>query len=976
MNNKKSNSRARMSKKRREAVKRSRRMFSTVSLLISVIAMVECIILLSFTTFSWIESSSSLIISSGDRGNDPIDVADNINYKIIVSSAAEGKANLSGFFRRVDNFRFAKVSSPDGVEMYFPKKNNLNTSATGYRKGDTTDYNISYTYFDFKVENSSGIEKLFYFKDGSNTNLFTIKKTSGDPDIDAAILNAMRISFTAENSTDTLKKVYSLTSDSTGTVKNTSGGLTTDNSGTALTTTAVNDSVYDPDDYMGSKRIFKVAEDEEVSVSVRIWLEEKKLPAPSTASELTAEELAATGMTADEYNAYQITELSKKLAEAQVGVDLELVADNFVYDKLYFYDYGYSTENGYVGNHATMTGKTMYFYAWNSQRAAQKYIAYPMTLLSTSPVPCWVASCPVEYVYGNLSSADPEHPAFFGYGELPENSKLSTPSIAPYYRWDLPGALNVDTVGSGDDIEYKSLNYSTKYVYGFGATRSKATYSTIESIEGYAMFKDASSYTPELVNFADRATAFTGAGYNADDTSVDPVVKNYRFITESKNSTTSTTVDYSNIYYADIPSGTHQILFTNGSSDTGANQTSNYIIGSDDDGTCYIRDGSNQCEKYTSAPPLPTSDQLGLTGTRRIYFYNNVGWSSVRIFAMDSSTNGISGFNEQFSDRVEMSIYSRSQYSEITNYNYNIYFAGASSSASTAAITPYYDEYNEVFTAYVPSTWLTGGMYVRYNPDGYYSTSSKIVWNTPTLSASDAGSSPTYTAIGYTGTTYLNDVYTVENDTVADLDNKVGMGTWESVRAISFSTEIIDSTISSTNSYTISIDGGSSYYAMAPDAIGLKFSAYVPSSATSVKFLRYVPGETPVYTVWNPTNITSVDKTYYAVSDTAGYFHLAVLVDGSYENLISSIKADNDVDTTDTLSSTLTARIDGAGEPIDLFTSPYQLSDGTRWIVPYDNGAEYITYVWKPYDHDGDNNDTVFTYTQYLNEGMYYIITE
>ena len=128
---------------------------SSVHVLIAVIAIIECLVLLSFTTYSWIESNSSLVIMNGpqttveDAPVVNIDIADTLNYEINLNNDASSVADLNTFYRFTENFRYGKTSSPDGIKFFFPKRNNTYTTANTYRKGDTTDYNTSYTYFDF-----------------------------------------------------------------------------------------------------------------------------------------------------------------------------------------------------------------------------------------------------------------------------------------------------------------------------------------------------------------------------------------------------------------------------------------------------------------------------------------------------------------------------------------------------------------------------------------------------------------------------------------------------------------------------------------------------------------------------------------------------------------------------------------------------------------------------------------------------------
>ena len=56
--------------------------------LIAAVAIIECLILISFTTFSWIESASSLVIETGKKNYDDsvftrIPIAGALNYMFV-----------------------------------------------------------------------------------------------------------------------------------------------------------------------------------------------------------------------------------------------------------------------------------------------------------------------------------------------------------------------------------------------------------------------------------------------------------------------------------------------------------------------------------------------------------------------------------------------------------------------------------------------------------------------------------------------------------------------------------------------------------------------------------------------------------------------------------------------------------------------------------------------------------------------------
>ena len=134
-------------RERREQVRKSN---FIVRLVIAVVALVECLLLLTFTTYSWIESSSSLIIATGQGGAGKminngkyisLSVANNMNYQVLVANDSAGNATLTdneynveegdgGFYRSVRYFNYARTSSADGKTFYFPKRNTTHDAIT------------------------------------------------------------------------------------------------------------------------------------------------------------------------------------------------------------------------------------------------------------------------------------------------------------------------------------------------------------------------------------------------------------------------------------------------------------------------------------------------------------------------------------------------------------------------------------------------------------------------------------------------------------------------------------------------------------------------------------------------------------------------------------------------------------------------------------------------------------------------------
>ena len=958
------------SNKRKKRMRTSRRMLTTANILIAVVAVIECILLVSFATYSWIESTSSLIISSGKDGEESMDVADNLNYQIELAADSAVPADMSTYYRTVKYFRFAKSSSPNGRMMYFPKTNYTNSnnatagyySVAGYREGDTADYNISYTYFDFKVYNSSNKQKVFFFKPNSDANLFTA--AGGDSTVNTKVQNAMRISFTQNEKVNPVTKIYSISggdtehdSTTTAAVNNKAGSSTVNVTSLYVKAHEFDANATTPDT---TKAVFtsNVGDNEIMEISVRIWLEEKALD----------------GVTAEQLKGVTVT------------VNLQLVSDNIEYEQIFFDDYSYTDSNYqiYKGKHATDTGRKMYLYAWNESVGTNgTYIAYPMTRVNNphdSSIPRWSTSVPVEQVLYNLNStahATQFDNSFFGYGdEYPDNRAAAINGTyasgssfgegkTPIYKWALPGTITA-TVDPTDNTKHIISN-DCKYFTSLGVAKSKAAYGTDESIIGYCRFSH--NLTMTAVNFNDYATGLTGAGYNQNA----PQNQNFRYINAAVHTTSydpsvvdAVQTDY-DIYYYDLPDTVKWVIFNNNGNS--ANQTVDIDVSAAADGTCYKCDQpfKSNAKQTCSTHSISGISGCGQTGYKRIYFYNDIEWQDVRIYALTVEKQQLSG--DWTGSEMTKVIPPEPTGNYVTYVNYNMFITGALDSASTAAINMTYDETNGCFKAYVPTDWLEGNMYFKYCKAGYYTQTASIQWH----STGNGGSSHNYYALGYEGTN------TIVGNIAVD-SNLTGAGTWTPIRQITFSTELIDTTIASTTKYYVSTNN-TDYYPMYPSSADLlKFSAYVPNvHGENIYFRRVTTAASNNTTTWTTTPVSDNDKIFYPVSNSTGYYHIAVFVDGSFDKLVTKTKTATDGNGTDpdpdnTVSSTLTYSINNV-TPVDLF--PNVLSGGNRWYIPCSADTDTIKVVWTPYDYTNQSaTDTSFEYQFSPRDGIYYVITE
>ncbi len=226
-------------------------------ILISIVALIECLILLTFTTFSWIESSSSLEIYGDNLG-----IANNMYFQI--ENDTTGEVDLNAFFRQTSNFRYSMVSSANGKTFFMPKINKTQEERVGtysYRKADTTDYNTSYRAVDFKFHNTTSSPVYYGF---DNDNPFT--SDIEDQDLKKLVESAFLFSVDVNGSSSPVIYANSNSTISYSGITNTSGSYTTF---TPKKITKLSGTT--------GTRAFQVAKNTTTSVTVRVWLEERVL---------------------------------------------------------------------------------------------------------------------------------------------------------------------------------------------------------------------------------------------------------------------------------------------------------------------------------------------------------------------------------------------------------------------------------------------------------------------------------------------------------------------------------------------------------------------------------------------------------------------------------------------------------------------------------------------------------------------------
>ncbi len=525
-----------MHKNRKDSIKqrivaKTRSKRTAVYTLIAVVAIIECLILISFTTFSWIETASSLIIKTGnkyltDNYDTRIPISSPLNYEFIVgsSSASSFDSNISdlnnyfsysGESQTQNLYRFSRASSADGKTFFFPKKTNLKPNENGYRQGDIIDSNAEFTHFDFVVNNKGAAKnhKLkFYF---AESEVFTVEKGTSslsDTDIET-VKNAMRISFQSGNGTP---KIYSPSSDYTYNAVNTTTGGTA----SVTSTKILSDE---------GQKLFTLGKDSTQSISVRIWLEDK-----------------AAGLSAIS---------GEDLAGLDIKINLKLTYKENDYDFLYFDDYTFSSgknNKDNIGGHLTGdypedNSHRMFFVYQESANGLNLHV-YPMTIDNSGSnvdAACWVtcdgtgtpaSTLPditgMQYITNltngtSTASKNALKYSYFGYGNYnlssyQTNGSTALPSTI-IYKWFL-NDVKADTNGE--------MRYSA-----YSATLAQ------NGAGGWAYETPLS-----MVYFRDLATGVTTNSYN------NGANQNFKYITNAVNAATDTesSGNRSDVMYAHI----------------------------------------------------------------------------------------------------------------------------------------------------------------------------------------------------------------------------------------------------------------------------------------------------------------------------------------------------------------------------------------------------------------------------------------
>lgn len=134
--------------------------FSRNNLILTVVALIEIIAIMVVSTSAWVETISTVEISSVSGKIEPK------RYTTAKFDGTEDELDLTAYFNESGNVHLASASSADGKNFFFPK---INTSPVKYRKGTVNDINVNYISFSVIIDatESAGDLKFYFDSDPS-----------------------------------------------------------------------------------------------------------------------------------------------------------------------------------------------------------------------------------------------------------------------------------------------------------------------------------------------------------------------------------------------------------------------------------------------------------------------------------------------------------------------------------------------------------------------------------------------------------------------------------------------------------------------------------------------------------------------------------------------------------------------------------------------------------------------------------------
>lgn len=217
---------------------------SIKTIVLSVVALIQIMLLITGTTFSWVETISSLALTGGGKIDNPVKTVANIGS----GSGYNETLDLDGYFKKAGNVHLATCSSADGQNFYFPIVGDNNN----YRQSTVNDRNVNYIGYNLKVVNKENKSKDFKFG-----KIPSIKIGN-----EAVTDNRVRIAITVDGVT----KIFSNKDDTENVVAATDGKL-------SKTTVNAFDKYTNSDEKV-TLPVFSIPANSSKEVKISLWLQD------------------------------------------------------------------------------------------------------------------------------------------------------------------------------------------------------------------------------------------------------------------------------------------------------------------------------------------------------------------------------------------------------------------------------------------------------------------------------------------------------------------------------------------------------------------------------------------------------------------------------------------------------------------------------------------------------------------------------
>lgn len=218
---------------------------SIKTIVLSVVALIQMMLLITGTTFSWVETISSLALTGGGKIDNPVMTVANIGS----GSGYNETLDLDGYFKKAGNVHLATCSSADGQNFYFPIVGDNNN----YRQSTVNDRNVNYIGYNLKVVNKEK-NKSKDFKFGKIPSIKIGDKAVTD--------NRVRIAITVDGAT----KIFSNKEETENVVAATNG--------TRSETTVNAFDKYTNSDEKVTLPVFSIPANSSKEVKISLWLQD------------------------------------------------------------------------------------------------------------------------------------------------------------------------------------------------------------------------------------------------------------------------------------------------------------------------------------------------------------------------------------------------------------------------------------------------------------------------------------------------------------------------------------------------------------------------------------------------------------------------------------------------------------------------------------------------------------------------------